>query len=104
MSGRETVKIIVDAEKEASKMLNDAQAKALEIRKQVDVVVAVEREERLSKARKEAESVVQRAETESKAEAARLKDEAMERTKRSLQKAASSHPTAVKALLEIIMG
>jgi len=100
----ETVKIIVDAEKEASKMLNDAHVKAMEIRRQVDGAITAEREKRLSKARKEAESVVQRAETEGKLEAARLKEKSVEETKRNLQKAASAHPAAVKALLEIFMG
>jgi V/A-type H+/Na+-transporting ATPase subunit G/H len=104
MSGLETVKIIVDAEKEASKMLNDAQVKALEIQRQVDTAIAAEREKRLSKAKKEAESIVQRAESECKVEAARLREEAMEETKRNLQKAGSAHSAAVKALLEIIMG
>ena len=103
MSGLETVKIIVDAEKEASKMLNDAQVKALEIRKQVDSMIGAEREKRLSKARKEAESLVQRAEAEGKEEAARIKDDSMEKTKRDLQKAFSARPAAEKALLDIIM-
>ncbi|MGD0423821.1 MAG: hypothetical protein ABSA92_10245 [Candidatus Bathyarchaeia archaeon] len=104
MSGLETVKIIVDAEKEASKMLNDAQVKALEIRKQVDPMIGAEREKRLSKARKEAESLVQRAEAEGKAEAARIKEDSMEKTKRDLQKAFSARLAAEKALFEIIMG
>jgi vacuolar-type H+-ATPase subunit H len=104
MSGLETIKIIVDAEKEASKMLNDAQVKALEIRKQVDAMIGLERETRLSKARKEAESLVQRAEAEGKAEAARIKDDSMEKTRRDLQEASSVRPVAEKALLDIIMG
>jgi len=104
MSGLETVKIIVNAEKEASKMLNEAEAKALEIRKQVDVAIAAEREKRLSKARKDAESILQQAEVEGKAEAGRVKTESMEKIKNELQKASLAHQTAVKALLAIIMG
>jgi vacuolar-type H+-ATPase subunit H len=104
MSGRETVKIIVDAEKEASKMLEEAQVKALEIRKQADAMIGTEREERLSSARKEAESIVQRAEAEGKAEAARIKQDSMEKMKRDLQKASSARPAAETALLDIIMG
>jgi len=103
MSGLETVKIIVDAEKEASKMLNEAQDKAVEIRQQVDVAIASEREKRLSKARNEAESIVQQAEVEGKAEAARLQKESEGRIKQDLQRASAAHSTAVKALLEIIM-
>jgi len=103
MSGLETVKIIVDAEKAASKMLNEAEAKALEIRKQVDVAIAAEREKRLSKARKDAESLLKQAEIEGKAEAARLKTESMGKIRQDLEKASSGHAAAVKALLEIIM-
>jgi len=104
MSGLETVKIIVDAEKEASKLLNEAQAKALEIRKQVDVAIAAERERRLSKARKDAESILQQAEIEGKAEAARLKTGSEEKIRKDIQKASSAHDAAVKALLGIVMG
>jgi len=85
-------------------MLNDAEAKALEIRKQVDAMIQAEREKRLTKARKEAESLVQRAEAEGKAEAARIKEDLMEKAKRELQKASSARSAAEKALLEIILG
>ena len=47
MSGLETVKIIVDAEKEAASQLVQAEAKALEIKKQVDGLIVKEREEKL---------------------------------------------------------
>jgi vacuolar-type H+-ATPase subunit H len=104
MSGLETVKIIVDAEKEASKMLNDARLKALEIRKQVDAMIIAEREKRLSSARKEAESLVRKAEAEGKAEGARVKEDSIAKTERDLHKASSARAAAEKALFEIIMG
>ena len=104
MSGLETVKIIVDAEKEAAKMLDEAQVKATEIRGQVDAVIAAEREKRLSAAKKEAASAVQRAEAEGKSEAARFREESKEKIKRDLQKASANRAVAVKALFEIVMG
>ena len=104
MSGLGTVKAIVDAEKEASKLLNEAQARALEIRKQVDGMIAAERQQRLSKARNEAESLVQRAEAEGKKEAARVKEESLEKSRQDLRRASSARSVAEKALLDIILG
>jgi vacuolar-type H+-ATPase subunit H len=104
MSGLETVKIIVDAEKEGSNMLNEAQARASEIRKQIDTLVEVEREKRLSVARKEAASIVQKAESEGKSEAIRYQEESKQNIKKVLQRASANQAAAVKTLFDMIMG
>lgn len=104
MSGLETVKIIVDAEKEASTILNEAQAKASETRKQVDAMIEGERENRLSIARNEAASIVQRAEAEGKSEALLYEEEVKQKINQELQKASTNRAAAVKALFDIMMG
>ncbi len=104
MSGLETVKIIVDAEKEAAKILNEAQAKASEIRKQADVDLKPEKEVRLSKARTEAALLVQNAEVEGKSEALRHEEESRQKIKDELEKASAHRAAAVKALFDIVLG
>jgi len=85
-------------------MLNEAQARASEIRKQIDALIEVERENRLSVARKEAASIVQKAESEGKSEAIRYQEESKQKIMKVLQRAAVSRPAAVKALFDIMMG
>ena len=104
MSSIETVKIIVDAEKAASTMLNEAQNKASEVLKQVDALIDAERQNRLSLARKEAASILQRAEAEAKSEAVRYGEESKQRIKLELEKASANKAAAIKSLFEIIMG
>ncbi len=104
MSGLETVKIIVDAEKEGSNMLNEAQARAAEIRKQVDALIKIEREDRLSVATKEAASIVEGAESEGKSEAILYQEESKQNIKKVLQRASANRTAAVKALFDMIMG
>jgi vacuolar-type H+-ATPase subunit H len=104
MSGLETVKIIVDAEKEGSNMINEAQARASEIRKQVDALIETEREDRLSVATKQAASIVQTAESEGKSEAILYQEESKQNIKKVLQRASANRAAAVKTLFDMIMG
>jgi hypothetical protein len=104
MSGLETVKIIVDAEREASRILSEAQTKASETRKQIDIMIEAEREKRLSIARGEAALVVQRAEAEGRSEALFYEEEEKRRIKQELQKASANRAAAVNALFDILMG
>ncbi|HYB84990.1 MAG TPA: hypothetical protein VED86_06645, partial [archaeon] len=72
MSGIETVKIIVDAEKQAAKMINDAMNEASAIRKKIDSTVQTQRREMLAEANSEAASIAARAEEEGRFEAEQL--------------------------------
>jgi F0F1-type ATP synthase membrane subunit b/b' len=103
LSGLETVKIIVNAEKEAATLLEQSQAKALEIRKQVNDLVLKEREEKLSTARKEAALIMQKAKAEGKAEALQYEKQSKIRIEELIQKASSKKSIAVKALSDILV-
>jgi vacuolar-type H+-ATPase subunit H len=102
MSGIETVKIIVDAEKHAGNILNEAQAKAMQIRN-LDKVIEKEREESLSMAKKEASSIIQNAESEGKAEAAQYERQSDQAIRELIQKATSKKASTVNALYNIFM-
>ncbi len=103
MSGIETVKIIVDAEKEAAGMLEKAQATALEIRKGLDMRIKGEREHVLDAAKREAAIIVQRAEEEGKLEAVNLEKAASQQLKRLVESASAKKTTAVTKLVSIVM-
>jgi vacuolar-type H+-ATPase subunit H len=103
MSGIETVKIIVDAEKGAGQMLEKAHAKATEIRKELDSRIMEEREQILKAARKEAAAIVQRAEEEVKLEAESYAKESNQRTKQLVTKASAKKNAAVDKLVKIVL-
>ncbi len=103
MSGIETVKIIVDAEKEAAEMLEKAQAKATEIRTGLDMRIKEEREHILGAAKREAAIMVQRAEEEGKLEAVNLEKDASQQVKRLVAGASAKKSTAVAKLVTIVM-
>lgn len=103
MSGIETVKIIIDAEKEAAKMLEQAQANATEIRKALESRIKQERERMLSAARKEATSIVQRAEEQGKSEAANLENESGHEIKAVVASASAKKNGAVDKLVSIVL-
>ena len=103
LSGLATVKTIVNAEKEALSLLNHSQAKAIEIRKQVAGYVLNEREEKLSIARKEVASIVEKAELDGKSEALQYEKESEVRINELIQRASSKKSAAVKALSDMIL-
>jgi hypothetical protein len=103
MSGLEIVKIIVDSEKEAGNILVQAEARALEIRKQLDDIILREREEKLSTAKREATSTVQKAEMQGKSEALQYEKESEVRIKVLIQNASAKKNSAVKALSDMIL-
>ena len=103
MSGIETVKIIVDAEKEASEMLTKAQARAIEIRKELDSRIKGEREHTLSAAKKEATVIVQRAEEEGKLEAASLEKKTGEKIRQVVASASAKKTPTIDKLVSIIL-
>jgi vacuolar-type H+-ATPase subunit H len=103
MSGLETVKIIVDAEKEASNLLAQAEAKALQIKKDLDSHIFKEREEKLSAAREKAAAIIQKAEAEGKSEALRYAKESETRVRELIQRASARKTLTVKTLCELVL-
>jgi len=104
MSGIETIKIIVDSEREAARMLADADAKALEIRKRLDSLIQAQRNEILNAAKKEASALVQRAENEGKAESHNYEKGAEEQTRTVVNRALAKQDEAIKKLIALILG
>jgi vacuolar-type H+-ATPase subunit H len=104
MSGIETVKIIVEAEKKAAKILNDAQNKAWEIRKRLDSMVETEREGLLRSAKNQASTIVERAESEGKTEAQELEKNSQSAIRQIVTRATAQKGVAVERLVALIMG
>jgi hypothetical protein len=103
MSGLETVKIIVDAEKEASNLLAQAEARALEIKRELDSQILKEREAKLAAARDKATAITQKAEADGKSEALRYAKESETRAREIIQRASARKTHTVKALSELIL-
>ncbi len=99
----ETVKIIVDAEKAAAGMLEKAQARATEIRKELDSRIREEREQILAVAKKDATAIVQRAEEEGKLEAESYEREAGQRIRQLVAKASAKESPAIDRLVSIVL-
>jgi vacuolar-type H+-ATPase subunit H len=104
MSGMETVKIIVDAEREAAKILQDAQNRALQIRKKIDSLIQEQRQEMLTTARKEAAAIVRRAEEEGKSEAESYEMESARETSKLVSSASSRRAPTIEKLVSLIFG
>lgn len=103
LSGIETVKIIVNAEKEASKILEEAQNRASEIRKRLDSLLQEQLEEMLRNARKEAATLIQDAEQKGKTEAAAYEKEAGNDTRQVLTRASARKDQAVNKVVETVL-
>jgi vacuolar-type H+-ATPase subunit H len=103
MSGLETVKIIVDAEKQASRMLEEAQRNATEIRKQIDITIEQQRTEALRSAKQQASVIIQHAESEGKAEAERFKQDSAGELGKLVATASGKKESTVKKLLELVL-
>ncbi len=104
MSGIETIKIIVDSEKEAARMLTDADAKALEIRKRLDSLIQIQRNEALNAARKEAAALVQKAENDGKTESQQYETDAQNKIRTVVSRASAKKDEAVEKLVSLILG
>lgn len=103
MSGIETIKIIVDAEKEATKILEEAQNRAAEIRKRLDSLIQEQLEETLRNARKEAATLIQYAEQKGRAEAAAYEKEAVNDTRQVVTRASARKDQAVTRVVETVL-
>ena len=104
MSGIETIKIIVDAEKEAAKILEDAKNRGSEIRNRLDSMIQEQREDMFRAARKDAATLVQEAEQNGKAEAAAHEKEAENDTRQILTRASARKDQAVTKVVETVLG
>ena len=104
MSGIETIKIIVDSEREAAKILADADAKALEIRKRLDSLIQAKRNEDLSAAKKDSVALVQKAEMDGKAESQQYEKDAENNTRSVVNRATAKKGEAVEKLVTLILG
>ena len=103
MSGIETVKVIVNAEKQAAKMIQDAEATATDIRKKIDSLIQQQRTEMLDTAKKQASALVQQAEEEGKREAASYEKESEARTRELITRASSKKSATVEKLVTLVM-
>ena len=103
MSGIETVQVIVNAEKQAAKMVQDAEAKAAEIRKKIDSLIQEQRTEMLATAKKEAAALVQQAEEEGRREAESSEKESAVRIRELIARASLKKSATVEKLVGIVM-
>ena len=102
MSGIETVKIIVDAEKQAAKMIDDAMTEASAIRKRIDSLVQEQRQQMLAEAKREAADIAARAGEEGRLEAEQLEKESMEALQALVARASAKKDATVERLVAIM--
>jgi trehalose/maltose hydrolase-like predicted phosphorylase len=103
MSGIETVKVIVDAERQAAKIIDDAMVDAAAIRKRINSLILDQHQQMLSEARKEAAAITARAEAEGRLEAERSEKESVEMLSDLVAKASAKKDATVEKLVTIIM-
>jgi F0F1-type ATP synthase membrane subunit b/b' len=103
MSGIETVQAIVDAERQAAKIIDDAMANAATIRKRIDSLILDQHQQMLSEAKKQAAEIAARAEEEGKLEAEKCEKESVERLSDLVAKASAKKDPTVEKLVAIIM-
>jgi len=103
MSGIETVKIIVDAEKQAAKMIDDAMTEAAAIRKRIDSLVQQQRQQMLAEAKKEADGIAARAGEEGRIEAEQFEKESLQTLQGVIARASARKDSTVEKLLTLMM-
>jgi len=103
MSGIETVKVIIDAERQAAKMIDDAMTEASAIRKRIDSLIQEQRQQMLSAAKKEAAGIAARAEEEGKLEAERYERESAQALEALAARASSKKDATVEKLVTMVM-
>ena len=103
MSGIETVKIIVEAEKQAAKMIDDATAEATAIRKKIDSLIQQQRQQMLAEAKKEADAISSRAGEEGKLEAMKYETESVQELQTLVARASSKKDATVDKLVTMMM-
>lgn len=102
MSGIETVKIIVEAEKQAARILEGAQASAAEIRKRTGSLLNEQRNGILRSANEQAGEIVRNAERESKIEAEQYEKDYLDTIRQTVARASTRKNAAVTRILAIV--
>ena len=97
------VKIIVDAEKQAAKIIEDAKAEAVAIRKRIDGVIQEQREKTLAETRKEAAYIAARGKQEAKAETEKFEKESAQALEELVTKASAKKNATVDKLVGIVL-
>jgi len=103
MSGIETVKVIVEAEKQAAEILADAHSRAETIRKRLDTLIEEQRMETVQAARKEATALVASAQSEAITEGQVFEKDAQSKIREMLDRASARKGLAVEKLVSILM-
>jgi len=103
MSGIETVKVIVNAEKQASKMIDEAMTEASAIRKRIDSIIQQQRQQMLAEAKKESAAIAARAGEEGKLEAEQYERESLQALKALVAQAHAKKDATVEKLVTIMM-
>jgi F0F1-type ATP synthase membrane subunit b/b' len=103
MSGVETVRVIVDAERQAAKIIDDAMTTAATIRKRLDSLIQEQRQQMLSEAKGEAAAIVARAEQEGKLEAETSEKESVKMLGDLIAKASGKKHATVEKLVAMVM-
>jgi vacuolar-type H+-ATPase subunit H len=103
MSGIETVKVIVDAERQAAKMIDEAMTTAATIRKRIDSLIQEQRQQMLSEAKEEAAAMAARAEEEGKFEAETCEKESAKMLGDLVAKASGKRHATVERLVAMIV-
>jgi F0F1-type ATP synthase membrane subunit b/b' len=103
MSAIETVKVIVEAERQAARMIDDANAKAADIRKTIDSRIQEQRQRMLADAKKEASYIAARAEEEGKREAEQQELGAVEQLRQLVARASAKREPTIEKLVSLIM-
>jgi len=102
MSGIETVKAIVDAEKEAARIVEDATTRAAAIRKKIGSSIQEQRQQMLAEAKKNASTIAERAKEEGRIEADRYEKEYEQNLRELVAKASAKKAATVEKLMAII--
>ena len=103
MSAIETVKVIVEAEKQAAKMIDDATSEANAIRKKIDSSIQQQRQQMLDEAKKQAADISSRAGDEGKQEADNYETDSANTLKALVSKATSKKSATVEKLVTMLM-
>jgi vacuolar-type H+-ATPase subunit H len=103
MSGIETVKLIVNAEKQAAKMIEDATTRAAAIRRRIDSLIQEQRQETLAQAKKEAAAITAEAEEDGRAEAEQYEKDSTKGLQSLIARALAKKDTTVEDLVTMMM-
>ena len=105
MSGIETIKIIVDSEREAlRKCWLTPMPKHWKFGKRLDSLIQTQRNEALNTAKKEAAAMVQRAENIAIAQSQQYEKDAENKTRSVISHASAKKGEAVEKLVALILG